>query len=165
MTNLDIGVCVAAIATPIVIALGFLFTYRQWQSIRNSRMAEVVISIMRIWDSPEMAESRCKVNASGLNLKKDYETADKANTIDAYASLIRVINFFDGLGVLVAEGLLDSDIAYDLLGKAEKTYYRLYEPMITAREFEDYTPYFLRLHKSFINEEARRSKVKKQRAS
>jgi len=162
---LDIVVNAAVIATPIAIALGFYFAYGQWQATRKARMAQVVISLMSVWDSPEMAESRRKVNESGSNLRKDYESADKANQIEAYGSFIRVVNFFDGLGVLVAEGFLEIAIAYDLLGKAEKTYYRLYEPIFTTREYEGYVPYFAKLHELFIKEEARRSKVKQPRAS
>lgn len=162
---LDIIVSAAIIATPIIIAIGFYFAYGQWQATRKARMAQVVISLMSVWDSPEMAESRRKVNESGSNLKKDYESADKANQIEAYGSFIRVVNFFDGLGVLVTEGFLETAIAYDLFGKAEKTYYRLYEPMITMREYEGYVPYFVKLHDLFVKEEARRSEVKQRRTS
>jgi len=162
---LDIARNAALIATPIIIAIGFYFAYRQWQAIRNTRVAQVVVSLMSIWDSPEMTEARRRINESGTNLKKDFEAADKANQIEAYGVFIRVANFFDGLGVLVAEGFLEVAIAYDMYGKAEKTYCRLYEPMITAREYEGYVPYFIKLHELFVKEEARRSKVKQRRAS
>jgi hypothetical protein len=120
---------------------------------------------MKYWDSPEMAEARRKVNESGSKLKQDYEVADKNYQIEAYGSLIRVINFFDMLGVLVANGYLDLDLAYDMYGKAEKTYHRLYEPLISAREYEGYVPYFMELHNLLIKEEARRSKSRERRAS
>ena len=162
---LSIVVDIALIATPIIIALGFYFAYRQWQAMRNTRMAELVLSLGNVWDSPRMAGSRRKVNESGSNWKRDYESADKTNEIEAYGSLIRVLNFFDTVGVLVSEGFLDSAIAYDLLGKAEKTYYRLYEPILRAREYEGYVPYFIKLHELFIKEEAHRSRIKQRRAS
>ena len=128
----------AIIATPIVIAVGFYFAHRQWQSMRNARIAQLVISLMSVWDSPEMAESRRQVTESGKNLQKDYEAADQANKIEAYSSFIRVANFFDELGVIITEGLLDVRIAYDVWGKAEKTYYTLYDPMITLKKYEGY---------------------------
>jgi len=118
-----------------------------------------------MWDSPEMAESRQKVNAYGPNLKKSYEDAEKTHALEAYTSLIRVANFFDALGVQVAEGFLDLCIAYDLFGKTEKTYYALYEHLINAPEYEEYVPYFRKLHELFVKEEAHRSQVKRQRAS
>lgn len=163
---LDIIVSAAIITTPIIIVIGFYFAYGQWQAMRNARIAQVVISLMSVWDSPEMAESRRKVNESGDNLKRDYESADKANQIEAYSSLIRVANFFDELGVLVAEGFLQTCVAYGVFGKAEKTYYRLYEPMITTKQYEGYVQYFVKLHELFIKEEARHStaKVKQRRA-
>ena len=157
----------AIIATPIIIGAGFYFAYRQCQSMRNARIAQLVIDLMSVWDSPEMSESRRKVNESSKNLQKDYEAADQANQIEAYSSLIRVANFFDELGVLVAEGLLDIGIAYDVFGKAEKTYYGIYEPMITTKKYEGYVQYFIKLNDLFVKEEARRSvtKIKKRRAS
>lgn len=161
----SIIVDIALVATPIVIAVGFYFAYAQWVSIRKARMAELVTLITSRWDSPEIVESRHKVNECGFNLKKVWEDADKTNEIESYSSLIRVANFFDALGVQVGEGFLDISIAYDLFGKAEKTYYRLYDPLINAREYEDYVPYFRRLHELFIKEEARRSHVKQRRAS
>ncbi len=162
---LDIIVNIAIIATPVIIAVGFYFTYGQWQAMRNARMAQVIISLMSVWDSPEMAESRRKVNESSSSLQKDYEAADKANQIEAYSSFIQAANFFDELGVLVAEGFLECSIAYEVFSKAEKTYYRLYEPMITSKQYEGYVQYFVKLHDLFVKEEARRSPVKMRRAS
>lgn len=156
---------IALIVTPIVIAVGFYFAYKQWASTRNARMAELVVLITCYWNSQEMAESRRAVNECGSNLKKAWEDADKTNEISSYGSLIRVANFFDALGVQVGEGFLDIVIAYDLFGKAEKTYYRLYDPLINAREYEDYVPCFRKLHELFIKEEAHRSHVKQQRVS
>lgn len=162
---LNTATSAALIATPIIIGIGFYFAYRQWDTIRKTRTAEVVVSLMDTWDSPQMAESRRKVNESGSNLRRDYEAADKANQIESYAEFIRVANFFDELGVLVAEGLLDRAIAYDVWGKAEKTYYRLYEPMITTKQYEGYAQYFIKLHELLIKEEAQRSTIKQRRAS
>lgn len=156
---------IALIATAIFIAVGFYFAYNQWGSIRKARMAEIVISLTTSWDSPLMAESRRAVSLSDKNLKKDYEKADKNNEEEAFGSLTRVGDFFDALGVLVAEGLLECKIAYDLFGEAEKYYYSVYEPVITSTDYKDYVPYLSRLHELFIQEEGCRSKVKKKRAS
>ena len=155
----------ALIATPVIIGIGLYFAYRECQSMRNARTAQVIVSLMNIWDSTEMAESRQKVTESGKNLQKDYEAADKINGIEVFTSFTRVANFFDGLGALVTEGLLDCYVAYDIWGKAEKYYYGIYEPMITSEQYQGYVQYFSKLHALFIQEEARRSKVKKRRAS
>ena len=162
---LDIIVNYAVIATSIVIGIGFYFAYKQWQTARNTRIAQVIISLMNQWDSPQMAKSRQMVNKSGSNLQKDYEKADEINAIEVYTSFTRVADFFDELGVLVSRGYLDVAIAFDDWGKAEKTYYRLYEPMLSQKKYEGYAVCFLKLHELFLKEEARRSKVKSPRAS
>lgn len=150
---------IALVATPIVIAVGFYFAYGQWVSTRKARMAELVMLITSRWDSPEMAESRREVNLSGPNLKTDYENADRDNDRKAFGSLTRTANFFDTLGVLVAERYLKCKIAYDLFGRAERAYYELYDPLINSPGCKDYTPYFRDLDDRFAKEKARRSQV------
>ena len=156
---------IALILTPIIIGLGFYLGYGQWVSTRKARMAQLITLLAERWDSPEMVESRRRVNECGRRLKEVWEDADKAVEEPAFGSLIRVANFFDVLGVQVVEGFLDVRIAYDLFGKAEKTYYRLYDPLINSPECEEYVKCFRELHDLFVKEEARRSKTKKRRAS
>lgn len=157
----------ALIATPVIILGGFIFAWWQLKSMRNARVAELMVALGNMWDSDGMAESRRKITESGKNIQRDYEAADKANQIEVFTSYTRVANFFDELGALVAEGLLDVRIAYDVWGKAEKTYYAIYEPMITTPKYEEYVQYFAQLHDLFTIEKARRSNkvAKKRRAS
>lgn len=154
----------ALIATPIIIFGGFIFAWRQLRSMRNARVAELIVALGKEWDSDGMAESRRKVNEVKEDIQKAYEDADKENKIEVFTSLTRVANFFDELGALVAEDCLDTSCAYDVWGKAEKTYYAIYEPMISTKKYEGYVQYFIKLHDFFIKEEARRSPVKKRRA-
>jgi len=156
---------IALIVTPIVIAIGFYFAYKQWASIRKARMADIVISLTNTWDSERMAESRRAVNLSGESLKKDYQKAIENKEEAAFGSLTRLGDFFDALGVLVAEGLLECKIAYDLFGEVEKYYYNFYKSVIADTDYKDYVPYFSRLHQLFTKEEGCRSKTKKKSAS
>lgn len=162
---LSITADIALIATPIVIAIGFYFAYKQWASIRKARMADIVISLTNTWDSTLMAESRHAVNLSGESLKKHYQKAIENNEEEAFGSLTRVGDFFDALGVLVAEGLLECKIAYDLFGEVEKYYHNIYKSVIADTDYKDYVPYFSRLHQLFTKEEGCRSKTKKRSAS
>ncbi len=162
---LDTVVKIAFIATPITVIVGFYFAYRQWNAVRNTRMADLILRLGQLWDSEAMAESRHKLNTLGKDIKKTFEEADKSNDIAAYTTLGRTLNYFDTVGVLVCEGFLSCSIAYDILGKAERTYYGLYESLIKTKPFDDYVPYFAKLHDLFIKEEARRSKTKQRRAS
>jgi hypothetical protein len=162
---LSITADIALIATPIVIAIGFYFAYKQWVSIRKARMADIVISLTNTWDSTLMAESRHAVSLSGESLKKDYQKAIENSEKEAFGSLTRVGDFFDALGVLVAEGFLECKIAYDLFGEAEKYYHNIYESVITDTDYKDYVPYFSRLDELFTQEKSCRSTVKKKSAS
>lgn len=153
---------IAAIATPIVILLGFIFAYKQWASYRNARMAQIILSITERWDSPTMEQSRSKVNTSGSNLKSDIEQADRTNSMDLYP-LIMVANFFDALGLMVDEGFLDHKMCYKLFGRAEEHYYGMYREILEDQKYLDYFKYFIKLHQIFRKEAASRLKTKPRR--
>jgi hypothetical protein len=159
--DMSTAVDIAAIATPIVIGVGFYFAWAQWRSLRKSRMAEVVLMMSNRWDSPEMAASRQGVTSSGEDLRTEYESALKARQLEAFTTLTAVGDFFDTLGVLCCEGYLKCKIAYDLFGAVEEYYWNLYKPILESTEHKDYLPYFTRLHELFVKEEAARCRIKK----
>ena len=151
MNILDIANSVAIIVTPIIIALGFFFAYRQLVSNQNTRMVEIVLAITTRWDSTEMRESRYKVNQLGDKLGDAIKAADNENGKDFYV-LLTVADFIDALGLMVVEGFLRRDMAYDLFGAAEEHYYSLYRPTIDDRRFQSSYRYFQRLHEIFQKE-------------
>src|SRR4030042_1290439 len=155
---MDVAVQIATILTPIVIGVGFYFAYVQWSSMRRGRMAQLVMSLLEQWSSPQMVKSRHAISMAGSTFKTAFEEASKKNDIVFFGDYVSVMNFFDTLGVLVTEGYLDCAIAFDMLHKAEKYYYSLYESIITATpELKGNIPYFIKLHELFIQEEGRRS--------
>jgi len=150
---------IATIVTPIVIAGGFGFAYRQWQSIRNTRMAEILVSLGKQWDSPEMQDSRCLVNQCGKNLKQEIKKADTENSPDLYR-LVKVANFFDFLGGMVMAGYFDVRTAYDVFWRTEEHYYELYRLILDDPDYKDYIQCFQKLHQAFATEKAKRIKEK-----
>jgi len=148
---------IASIVTPIVIAGGFGFAFRQLQSIRNSRMAQIVLSLAERWESSEMHESRCKVSQAGKNLKAEIDKAAKENSPEL-CGLVGVGNFFDFLGAIVKEGYLSCRTAYNLYWRAEQHYYTLYQPILEAPEYKNFLEYFQILHRLFENERTERHK-------
>ena len=150
---------IAIIATPIFITIGFLFAYRQIISNRNTRMAQVILSITTRWDNLEMRESRALINRLGKDLEQSIKTAQTNSSEELYTLLI-VADFFDVLGSLVVEGLLDSKIAYGLYCVAEEHYYKLYRSAIDEHKFTNSYEYFERLHNAFSKVAGHRSKEK-----
>lgn len=132
--------------------------------MRNTRTAQLIISLAGRWDSTEMAQARQAVNLSGRNLKTDFDNADKQNDIKAYTDYIRVANFFDELGLLVSQGFIKCSIAWEVWGKTEKNYYRFYDSIINSQENKDYFSNFIELNKLFTNQEACRLKTKSKHA-
>ena len=129
----------ATIATPILILIGALFACRQWMSTRNSRMADIVLTLLQRWESEEMQRSRRAVSqySSGKNLLEAVKKADEER-LDSLCDLVAVGNFFDGLGVLLKHGYLEITAAYDLFWRAEEFYYALYGGVIQVKTYENY---------------------------
>lgn len=147
------------IITPILLIAAICFAYTQWKTAQNTRMAQIVLAITERWDSPDMVESRLKVNEYGKELKNKIEEADKANSLELY-TLVRIANFFDALGVLVKEGLLDCKMGYKIYGRAEEHYYQFYRPILDNSQYTSYLKGYVELHKLFQKEEAAQSKTK-----
>ncbi len=162
---MDIVVNIAAIITPIVIGGGFIFAYKHWkaderqgEAISNARMTQIVLQLTEQWESEALKKSRQKVNENARQLKQAIEQAD-ADDNEVLYDLVAVGNYFDALGVLVMEGCLSCAIAHNLFSESVGHYYNVYRPLLEdtrqARKFR----YFIQLHESFANEEARRSNV------
>lgn len=157
---MEIAVDIAIIVTPLLIIVGFIFAYRQWNAARAARMAEVILQIAVQWDSKELKKSRNKVKSNAERIKQAIEEAH-ANNSEELFDLVHVGNFFDTVGVLVTEGFLTRRIAYDLLGVPGESYFKIYKSIIEDSHYKDNFKYFIKLHEAFLNEEAERSKIPK----
>lgn len=143
---------IATIVTPIVLAGGFYFAWRQFDAIRKARMARLVLSLYEVWDSPRLEEARQKLNeiARPEEIKNKIIEATENNSAELYP-LIRVGNFYDTVGSLISESYLDKDIAYELMATAFDRYNHLYSAILRDPNFKDYFKCFQELGKIFRN--------------
>ena len=146
---------IATIATPVAIGVGFFFAYRQLQSARNARMAQIVLSITQQWDSKDMVESRNKVHALGDGLASKIKEEINKKDSEELLTLVKVANFFDNLGLLVMEGCIPCPVAYRLFGRAEEHFYTYYRPILEEEGYKAYFQYYTQLNEAFLREKAR----------
>jgi len=158
---MDFCVKLANIAMPIVIAIGFYFGWRQFDAIRKARMAELILTLYQMWDSPRLEKSRQKINEIGKaeKVKDAIIEADKQNSAELFL-LVRVSNFFDTVGSLVSEGYLDKEIAYELMGSAFDNYNNLYSVFLKDPNYKDFLRCYQELDKIFRKVKADREKAK-----
>lgn len=150
----------AAIITPLLIVGAIIFAYTQWRSAQNARVAHILLAITERWDSQDMEIARGVVSACGDDLLAKIDAADTSNSDELYR-LVRVANFFDTIGVMIVEGLLDCMMGFKLFGRAEEHYYGLYRPILEDPKRASYFKYFVELHELFRKEEAALSKTKR----
>lgn len=91
---MSLVVNIAVIITPILIGAGFFLAYRQWEAMRATRMAQLILELAAKWDSRELKESRQKVKKNAERLKQAIEEAHANNSEDLF-DLVEVGNFFD----------------------------------------------------------------------
>ncbi len=151
----------ATIATPLVLGGGFYFAWRQFDAMRRTRMAELIMSLCDRWDSTALEEARQELNKIGAadQVKEEIIKADKDNSENLYP-LVRIGNFYDSVGILVHEGFLDKDIAYELMGTAFETYYGLYSGILRDSDYKDFFKCFKELDGIFTKIKAGHSKTK-----
>lgn len=160
---MDIVSDIAIIATPVIILVGFVLTYKHLQASRHTRLAQMILSMTAEWDGVLMEESRWKVDECGKKLKSCIEKEAKKPNSKELHKLVRVANFFDSIGLLVMEGLLDVHMAYKLFGRAEDHHHNLYRSILEDPNYKDYFKYFVELNEVFTNEETRLFSKKKPR--
>lgn len=163
-TLFDTIIGYATIAVPILVVIAILFAYTQWRSAQNARMTQILLTIAERWECKDMEISRRLINTSSTakELKHKIDEADKANA-EELIPLVRVANFFDTLGVMVVEGLLNSRMAFKLFGSAKNHYYDKYLQIFEDAVTKPYFRYFVELHQIFINEKAALNKPKTKR--
>lgn len=121
---------IVGIPSFIIIVLVF-WQVKHMKDIRNS---EMFMRAFEMWESPILISSREAImkaseggDANRLHEKiKEYETTDR----EKYLELIRVGDFFESLGCLEQDGLLDFELLYNYFGAAFCNYYDLYKPWI-----------------------------------
>lgn len=132
----------------------------QIEALRKTRTAEIILKLIEQWDSKDLQNSRQKLSSLGTKeeVKKKIVEERDGKSEDLYP-LIMVSNFFDTLGVMVLNGYLEQQIAYDLFGIAFNTYANLYESVLEDLTYKKYLIYFLKLRDVFKKIEASRSDV------
>lgn len=166
---LEILAYIGMVITPLLLGGAIWLAVNQWKSGRNTRIAQIMLSITERWDSKEMEESRHAIfQFEPKELKKAIDEADKNNSQELY-KLIRVANFFDTVGLMVVEGLLHCETTYRLFGEAEANVHKYYAPILTDPNQGKFFKYFNALHQEFQNEckkeEKKRRKIEKQKAA
>jgi hypothetical protein len=152
---------VATVATPVILAAGFYFAWRQFDAIRKARMAQLTWSLYERWNSPLLERARRKLREIGNpnTVKEKLLEAEKAGSPEI-SCLVRVANFFDTVGALVLKGYLDKDIAYELAATPFDTYKGLYSTILRDPDLKDFLKCFVALDEIFTKIKATRSKTK-----
>lgn len=132
ITWTDIVVAIAATLTLLILCCAFFLARREISCIDKTREAEILTDLSKQWNEEQLTESR-KVARNyykdSAKLKIAIQKARDENEQEYY-SLVRILDFFEALGVLVNSTCLNKQLTKDLFGTAIVYYHDLYQPSI-----------------------------------
>lgn len=91
--------------TPIVLTFAAFIAYQQLKHARHTRCAELLLDIMKWWNSNEMLESRqlvWQMRDAKAEILTLYKTKDKK-----FGTAVKMGQFGEALGVLILRGYVD----------------------------------------------------------
>lgn len=120
----------ATLLTLIVFAVGTVFAYMQLRQAVQGRLASAMADLSRRWDEPLMAESSrlaAALDPDQLQGRIEYLWRNSDPEVDAF---MRVPNFFEDLGVMIATGAMPFDPIRRSLGGTVIYEWEHWEPTI-----------------------------------
>ena len=103
-------------------------------TLRNQNRSRRTQLFMNLYDTYRSLEFR-KVWHTMLHLQfEDYEEWDQkySQDVEILAAHTSVMSFFEGVGVLLKQRLIDIEIVDDLLSVAIRSYWRKYQPVVNG---------------------------------
>jgi hypothetical protein len=100
----------------------------------ETRQAQLFMQIFNQYTSLQLLESSLEIMAGWTwNDYSDFmQKYGPVNNPSEYSKLLKIINYFEGIGILLKRGLIDKDIINDLMGEPLKAVWIKFEPIIVG---------------------------------
>jgi len=134
---------ISAMVAAIGVIIGVVLTVLQLRDIAKTRHTELIMRLYSTYGSNEFREAIIKV----MNLQfEDYEDYVKKygawfSDEPAHKAMAMVGMFFEGLGILLDEKLIDASLTYKLFSTPIRLFWAKFKPLAEGlrKEFNDPT--------------------------
>jgi len=101
---------VSTVVAMVSVVIGVIFTVLELRHLARTRRTDVIMRMYERFSTKEWAENIMKVGAA------KFENFDDYRKKYGFAEVLQVATFFDGVGVLLQQGLVDIDLVDSLFG-------------------------------------------------
>ena len=135
----------ATIVTMASVIVGVVFTILEIRHLNNVRRTDIIMKIYERFGSKEMVEAVNKVGAAEFTSLKEYREKD------GFTSVTQVAVLFDGVGVLLEQGLIDMKMVDHLFGPTLNILWVRMKPVIYAMRDGLKEPAFFAHYEYLVN--------------
>lgn len=110
------------------------------KTAQETRQAQLFMHIYDIFTSEQIIETSIEIMSQWQwdNFEEFQEKYGAIANPTAYVKFIKIINFFEGVGILLKRGLIDLDFVYDMMGAPLNMVWEKIHPVILGmRSFYD----------------------------
>lgn len=115
-----------SIVTMVSIIVGVVFTVLEVRHLNKVRRTDIIMKIYEKFGTKEMVEAVNKVGAAEFTNLKDYREKH------GFTDITQVAVLFDGVGVLLEQGLIDMKMVDHLFGPTLNILWLRMQPVIYA---------------------------------
>ena len=134
-----------SIVTMASIIVGVVFTILEIRHLNRVRRTDIIMKIYEKFGTKEMVESVNKVGATEFTNLKEYREKD------GFTSITQVAVLFDGVGVLLEQGLIDMKMVDHLFGPTLNILWVRMKPVIYAMREGLKEPAFFSHYEYLVN--------------
>jgi hypothetical protein len=127
---------ISTIVTTVSIVIGVIFTLLELRHFNRTRKTEIIMKIYDRFSSREMVEAINKVG----NAK--FESLDDYRKKYGFTEVTEIAVLFEGLGVLLEQNLIDTNLVDRLFGPTLKILWERMQPVIYAMRKALDEPFF-----------------------
>jgi hypothetical protein len=136
---------ISTIVTTVSIVIGVIITVLGLRHFNKTRKTEIIMKIYDRFSSKEMVEAINKVG----NIT--FEKFDEYRKKYGFTEVAEIAVLFEGLGVLLEQKLIDTDLVDDLFGPTLDLLWGRMQPVIVAMRKGLNQPYFFSHYEYLVN--------------
>jgi hypothetical protein len=117
---------VSTVVAAVSVVIGVAFTVLEVRHMARTRRTDVIMRIYERFDSKEMIEALNRVGAA------KFETFDEYGKKYGFVDLTQIAVFFEGVGVLLEQGLVDIKLLDSLFAPSFSSIWESIRPVVHA---------------------------------
>jgi hypothetical protein len=154
---------ISAIVAAAGVLIGVVFTVLELRHLRKQRQTDIVVRLYSVFTTDDFLEAILKVRNLEFKDYKDFvkKYGSVLSETPINVAILKIANYFDEAGTLLHRGLIDVDLASELLISGTLDFWSKLKPVIEGFREETGSRYFY-WFEYFYNEMKKREQMLQQ---